>query len=370
MNVRVYYDSRCLHHDNGPGHPERSERVAAIMRRVETAQYGAAHEVVPCEPVGRTEIERVHARRYVDEVEASADRDRTVFDADTSANRHSWLAARLAAGGAVAATRSAIAGESFYSFVAMRPPGHHAESDRAMGFCLLNNAAIAAADAIAGGLERVAIIDWDVHHGNGTEHIFADRSDVFYVSLHQWPHYPGTGRSTDIGTGAGAGYTMNIPLPAGSGEAEYLRAIDELVLPVLARYDPELILVSAGFDAHERDPLAGMLLGATSYRRITERLRAFAGDAAGRRIVHLLEGGYDLEALSGGVDAVLRALSGRGAGGDDRGPRDGLAGGVGAVGGSGVGGSGVGGSAAELASSAIEETRAALGAYWKIGEAE
>ncbi len=309
MNLRVYYDQQCLLHDNGPGHPERSERVAAIMRRVEAGDYGVACEVVPCDPVGRTEIERVHTPAYVDELEASANRDRTVFDADTTANRHSWLSARLAAGGAVAATRAAVAGDPVYSFVAMRPPGHHAEHDRAMGFCLLNNVAIAAADALAAGLERVAIVDWDVHHGNGTEHIFADRPDVFYVSLHQSPHYPGTGRSSDVGAGSGAGYTMNLPLPAGSGEGEYLRAVDDLVLPVLAQYNPELVLVSAGFDAHERDPLAGMLLGATSYRRITERLRSFADDVAGRRIVHVLEGGYDLDALSTGVDAVLGALA-------------------------------------------------------------
>ncbi|HKJ85236.1 MAG TPA: histone deacetylase [Spirochaetia bacterium] len=360
MDLRVYYDQRCLQHDNGPGHPERSERVAAIMRRVEAGEYGVAHEIRSCDPVDRIEIERVHTAGYTDELEASAERERTVFDADTSANRHSWLAARLAAGGAVAATRAAIAGESVYSFVAMRPPGHHAETDRAMGFCLLNNAAIAAADALAAGITRVAIIDWDVHHGNGTEHIFADRSDVFYVSLHQAPHYPGTGRSTDVGLGAGAGYTMNVPLPAGSGEGEYLRAIDELVVPILSQYGPQLVLVSAGFDAHERDPLAGMLLGAVSYRRITERLRAFADEVATRRIVHLLEGGYDLEALSSGVHAVLEALSspdvrvGRRGLGDDRAPDDRSA----------------GGSAADLAASALDETRAALSPYWEIGNTE
>jgi acetoin utilization deacetylase AcuC-like enzyme len=312
MELRVYYDERVLAHDNGPGHPERSERVSTALQRVKETDYGVPTRIVAPEPAGRSELERVHRASYVDQVEASSRRDRTVFDADTAANRHSWLAARLAAGGAVEAVRAALRDEQVRSFVLMRPPGHHAEADHAMGFCLFNNAAIAAADALNSGAKKVAIVDWDVHHGNGTEHAFYDRCDVCYVSVHQAAHYPGTGRRADVGEGAGAGHTVNVPLPAGSGGAEYLRVMDELVVPVLEQYEPEVIMVSAGFDAHERDPLAGMLLNRSDYYQITNRLRACADACCGGRIVHLLEGGYDLGGLADGVDAVLRSLAGTG----------------------------------------------------------
>jgi acetoin utilization deacetylase AcuC-like enzyme len=309
MELRLYHHPRCLYHENLPGHPERPERVRAILRTVEGSSYPVPVSLREAPPANRADLERVHDPAYVERVAASRDRGRTVFDADTSAGEHSYEAALLAAGGALAAVRAAVSGQEAYSFVATRPPGHHAESDHAMGFCLFNNVAVAAADALASGLERVAIVDWDVHHGNGTQHIFASRSDVLYVSLHQSPHYPGTGTSSEIGTGDGEGYTMNLPLPAGSAEAEYLACFDELILPVLEQYRPQLVLVSAGFDADRRDPLAGMMLDHDAYEAITERLRTFADATADGRIVHLLEGGYDLEALSDGVDAVLRVLA-------------------------------------------------------------
>lgn len=178
MNPVIYYDDGCLLHENGPGHPERPERIEAIMRRVGAGDYALSPRVIAPSPAGREELERVHEPRYVDSIEASAGGERTIFDADTSANAHTARAARLAAGGALEAVRAVCAGEAVRPFVVMRPPGHHAERDRAMGFCIFNNAAVAAADARARGLERVAIVDWDVHHGNGTEHIFADRGDV------------------------------------------------------------------------------------------------------------------------------------------------------------------------------------------------
>ncbi|MFP4114471.1 MAG: histone deacetylase [Spirochaetota bacterium] len=375
MELRVYHHPLCLYHENAPGHPERPERVQSILRRIRTADYALPLSLVEPEPATRAAIERVHSSSYVDRVAASAESDRTVFDADTSANRHSYEAARLAAGGALAATRAAVAGDDAYSFVAMRPPGHHAEHAAAMGFCLFNNVAIAAEEALASGLKRVAIVDWDVHHGNGTEHSFASRSDVLYVSLHQASHYPGTGASSDVGVGDGVGHTINFPLPAGSGEAEYLRCFHEVILPVLHQYDPELLLVSAGFDAHESDPLAGMLLDRNAYEAITDLLRSFADGIAPSRIVHLLEGGYDLEALSDGADAVLSALARGSASSDAR-----------------VGEAGVSdprasespaarepstadeqthdgfdtGYASRLAAAAIEETRSALRDYWSL----
>ncbi len=345
MNLCVYHDSRCLAHENGPGHPERPERMTAILDRVTTRDYGVPLRVASAVPAARDDLALVHTSAYLDELERSTRRPYTVFDADTAANEHSYLAARVAAGGVIAAVRAALSGEHEYSFVAMRPPGHHAEADCAMGFCLVNHAAVAAARAIASGVERVAIVDWDVHHGNGTHHIFADRSDVLYASLHQSPHYPGTGRSTEIGTGPGAGYTVNVPLPAGCGEAEYLRALDELVLPVLDQFRPELVIVSVGFDVHERDPLAGMLLTSSSFSLITRRLRDLADAHAGGRIVHVLEGGYDLRALADGVDAVLTTL----ANGAAEQPRP-----------------GTGGTAERLAATAIGRTREALASYWKL----
>jgi len=308
VELLIYYDEGCLLHENGPGHPERPERIGSIMRCVEAGECVPAPRVVAPTPAGREEIERVHACDYVDAIEASAGSVRTVFDADTSANAHTFRAATLAAGGAVAAVRAVCSGEVVRPFVVMRPPGHHAERDRAMGFCIFNNAAIAAADALAGGLERVAIVDWDVHHGNGTEHIFADRRDVLYVSLHEYPHYPGTGRSADVGHDEGAGYTVNVPLSAGSGAAEYLRAFDEIVLPALDRYAPQLVIVSAGFDGHGNDPLAGMQLDGPAYAAMTRRLVGVANRHAEGRIVHLLEGGYDLAGLVDGFGAVVGAL--------------------------------------------------------------
>ncbi|MFW5743202.1 MAG: histone deacetylase [Spirochaetota bacterium] len=308
MELLIFYDEGCLLHDNGPGHPERPERIQSIIRRVEAGEYGPAPRVVAPRQARREEIERVHACDYVDAIEASAGSDRTVFDADTSANAHTFRAAMLAAGGAVAAVRTVCSGEAVRPFVVMRPPGHHAERDRAMGFCIFNNAAVAAADALAGGLERVAIVDYDVHHGNGTEHIFADRRDVLYVSLHEYPHYPGTGRSADTGHDAGAGYTVNVPLPTGSGAAEYLHAFDEIVLPALDRYAPQLVIVSAGFDGHGNDPLAGMQLDGPAYAAMTRGLVEVADRHAEGRIVHLLEGGYDVAGLADGFGAVVGAL--------------------------------------------------------------
>lgn len=356
VELLIYHDDACLLHENGPGHPERPERIQSIMRRVEGGEYDPAPRVIAPSPAGREELERVHDTDYIDAVEASAGSERTVFDADTSANAHTFRAASLAAGGALDATRAVCSDERMRPFVVMRPPGHHAERDRAMGFCIFNNAAVAAADAIARGVERVAIVDWDVHHGNGTEHIFADRADVLYVSLHEYPHYPGTGRSADVGRDDGAGYTVNVPLPTASGPAEYLFAFDELVVPMLDRYAPQLLIVSAGFDGHGNDPLAGMHLDGAAYAAMTRRLLAVAERHAGGRIVHLLEGGYDLAGLADGFGAVLGVLAGTAA----------------ASGESGDGRHrtrGSGEAIAPRAAEAIDETRRALAPWWNLDDA-
>jgi acetoin utilization deacetylase AcuC-like enzyme len=233
----------------------------------------------------------------------------TFFDADTQSNQHSYHAARLAAGAVVGAVDHVTEEPRVRPFAVVRPPGHHAEADRAMGFCFINSVAVGAAYALAElSYSRVAIVDWDVHHGNGTQHIFYDRGDVFYVSLHQSPHYPGTGAASERGRGAGEDATLNVPMAAGSDGADYLRAFEEQILPELDRYRPELVMVSAGFDAHRNDPLASMQLGGTDYAAMTQRLLSVANRHAAGRIVHVLEGGYDLDALCEGADAVIRCL--------------------------------------------------------------
>ena len=307
MAVPIYSDDACLAHSAGSAHPERPERISAILRRLRGRRADSGIGFMTARPASIDSLVAVHDRVYLSALEATETAPFTVFDADTTANQHTWRAARAAAGAAVAAVDQAVADPTARPFVVARPPGHHAEADRAMGFCFVNTAAVAAAHAHAVGIERVAIVDWDVHHGNGTERIFADRADVLYVSLHQYPHYPGTGARTDRGSGAGLGYTVNVPLPAGSGEREYRDAFAEL-LPVLTDYAPQILIVSAGFDADSRDPLASMEIGPAAYRWMTERLADCAIASAGGRIVHVLEGGYDLSALADGVDAVVGAL--------------------------------------------------------------
>jgi acetoin utilization deacetylase AcuC-like enzyme len=223
---------------------------------------------------------------------------------DTHASERSWEAALRASGSVVEAVDHVLGERDGLAFCAVRPPGHHAERDRPMGFCLFNNVAVGARHAQrAHGIRKVAILDWDVHHGNGTQHIFEDDASVFYVSLHQYPFYPGTGASTERGRGAGEGCTLNIPLPAGTGEDRYLEAFDRQVLPGLHRFGPELLLISAGFDAHRDDPLGGMRLSEGSFAQFTARVKDLAP------IVSVLEGGYDLEALARSVEAHLTVLA-------------------------------------------------------------
>jgi acetoin utilization deacetylase AcuC-like enzyme len=263
------------------------------------------------------DLERVHAPRYVERVKSTSSQDYHRFDLDTVANRFSHAAARRAAGAVIACTESVVAGSHDSAFALVRPPGHHAEGDRAMGFCFFNSVAIAAEYA-RHVLEcpRVAIFDFDVHHGNGTQHSFYDRSDVLYLSIHQDHFYPGTGDVAEIGAGGGVGYTVNLPVPSGTGDYSYFYLTDRILRPVLTQFAPSLILVSAGFDTHSNEPLAGMRMTTEGYGNITAILLdiadGIASDIGGRKppLVFALEGGYDQEALAGGVSAVLDALSG------------------------------------------------------------
>ena len=310
MTVGLVQHPVFLEHDNGPGHPERPERLTAIAQAVEKSPARSEFTQLPTRDATRAELELVHGAHYLDWLEETRERELTILDPDTRATNRTMSAAVRAAGSALSAVQASVTGDISRSFVLCRPPGHHAEANRAMGFCLVNNAAVAVAAAISiHGLRSVAVVDWDVHHGNGTDHIFAARSDVLYMSIHQHPHYPGTGTVTEVGRDEGTGFSVNVPLPSGCADSDYALAMDDVIVPILREFAPELIIVSAGFDAHRNDPLSGMLLTAEAYESITRKLVGVAEDTASGRIVHLLEGGYDLAGLAEGVTAVLSVLT-------------------------------------------------------------
>jgi len=305
----IVYHPACLGHDTGPGHPERPERLAAIKRRLEAVGLWDALEVIEPAPSPRPALLRVHQEEHLDRVRRACLGAPARLDPDTPVSAGSWDAALLSAGGAIAACDAVAAGRAGSAFVATRPPGHHAEADRAMGFCLFNNVAVAARHLQAErGLGRIFILDWDVHHGNGTQRLFEDDDTVFYFSTHQYPFYPGSGACAERGRDRGAGFTLNVPMPAGSGDGEYLAVFRDLLLPALDRFRPEFILISAGFDAHRDDTLAGMRLTEAGYAALTTLVKEAADRLCGGRIVALLEGGYDLRALAASVEAHLRAL--------------------------------------------------------------
>jgi acetoin utilization deacetylase AcuC-like enzyme len=296
-------------HDAGPGHPERPERLDAIRDGLRAAGLEAPLRLLEPRPAADVDLLRVHSAAHLEHVAQSEGR-RLRFDADTEAGPRSHEAARLAAGGAVEALGRVLEGDLDRAFCLARPPGHHAEPGRAMGFCLFNNVAVAAAHALARGLERVLVVDFDVHHGNGTQHAFWEDPRVLYVSSHAWPFYPGTGGLDEVGEGAGAGYTLNLPMPMGLGDAEYAAIYREIVVPAARRFDPQLVLVSAGFDAWDGDPLAGMRVGEQGFAAVaTACLETAAGSARGRA-VFVLEGGYSLEGLARGSRAVVSCMLG------------------------------------------------------------
>ena len=290
--IRIYTHPACLSHDTGPGHAERAERLASVLEALRAAFPQLQPELAP--RASRGQLLRVPAQRLLDEVLESRPSTRVALDPDTMLSPESAEAALRAAGAAVAAVDAVLRGETMRAFCAVRPPGHHATADAAMGFCLFNNVAVAAAHALAKhGLARVAIADFDVHHGNGTQAIFEHDPRVLFLSSHQWPLYPGTGSADE----RGAGNIHNAPLPAGAGSVPFQAAWRERLLPELERFRPQLVLVSDGFDAHERDPLAALQLVADDYAWLTGELVAIARRHAQGRIVSMLEGGYDLDAL-------------------------------------------------------------------------
>jgi acetoin utilization deacetylase AcuC-like enzyme len=309
MATLILTDERLLAHDAGPGHPESPARLRAILSELERSPPTDVTFETP-RPATAAEIDAVHSRAHRELLQGLAGK-RARLDADTSTSEGSWEAASLAAGAAAGAVEAVWSGRADNAFALVRPPGHHAEAERAMGFCLLNNAAIAAEAARRLGAARVLVLDWDVHHGNGTQHIFAARDDVMYLSAHQYPFYPGTGAPTEVGAGAGRGFTVNCALPGGQDDADYGAVFHDLFLPAARAFAPELVLVSAGFDPHARDPLADMLLTERGFASMAAAMTTLARDTCGGKLVLLLEGGYDLAALPASVRACLEAMRGR-----------------------------------------------------------
>jgi acetoin utilization deacetylase AcuC-like enzyme len=320
MSLILITSDRFAEHRMPPGHPERVER-AEVMNAVASRARARGYEVTAPHPASTEQLARVHAPEYIARIAETAGRA-IALDPDTYTSAESQGVALLAAGAAIDAVKIAMnvddSGRGRPSgrpglnaaLAMVRPPGHHAERGRAMGFCLFNNVAVAAAHARADGASRVAIVDYDVHHGNGTQHMFESDPGVLYVSLHQFPFYPGTGAAAEIGRGAGTGFTVNLPLEVGAVDEDYRVAFSEVVVPVLRQYDPDLLLVSAGFDAHERDPLAGMRLTSGAFAAMTMELRRVAEERSEGRLVLVTEGGYDLAALAESLDAVIESLAG------------------------------------------------------------
>jgi acetoin utilization deacetylase AcuC-like enzyme len=308
--VACYDDPVFGEHEAGPGHAERPERLEAVRRGLR--QGGLVEALVPLapRPATRAELLRVHTPEHVDRV-AAAEGKSVRFDPDTAMGPRSYAAAIRAAGAVVDAVERVLDGAIDRAFCSVRPPGHHARPGRAMGFCLLNNVAVGAAAALARGLERVAVIDFDVHHGNGTQEAFYRDRRVLFVSSHQFPFYPGTGDLDEVGEGDGRGFTVNLPMPAGTGDGDYRRAYREIVEPIGRAFDPELVLVSAGFDAHRDDPLGGMALTPAGFAELMDVCLAVASGAARGRLVAVLEGGYDLDGIADSTAAVVGRMLGR-----------------------------------------------------------
>lgn len=307
MPVAFVTHPDCATHRNGPGHPERPERLRAVLDAVQRAEIEEHLRRITPERLDEHLLEAVHAARYVDLVRRLDAEGGGMLDADTAVSPGSFQAALASAGGAAAAVDAVLAQGLDAAFAAVRPPGHHARPAQGMGFCLFNNAALAAAAAMERhGRSRILILDWDVHHGNGTQEIFYRSDRVLFISLHQEYWYPGTGAVEETGAGEGAGFTVNVPLPPGAGNEAYAHVFEEVVLPVGAAFAPELVLISAGYDAHAGDPLGGMRLTADGFRRLTELVRT----ALRAPIAALLEGGYDLIHLGKSVVATLGGLAG------------------------------------------------------------
>jgi acetoin utilization deacetylase AcuC-like enzyme len=311
MKTGIVKDWRFLEHRMGDYHPESPLRLRAIYEMLEKEEEFASYPLIEPRPATDEEIEYVHTQDYLEQIKDTAGRERVYLDPDTSTSPRSYEIACLAAGGVLEAADWIMEGRIQNAFAFIRPPGHHAEAMTARGFCIFNNIAIAAEHLIrTHGLARLLVVDWDLHHGNGTQHAFESRRDVLYFSTHQFPHYPGTGFWNEVGSGAGVGFTVNVPLSPGKTDDDFLFIFHRLLFPIARKYRPEFILVSAGFDIFAGDPLGGMMATAAGVGALTAALMSLAAETAESRLLLTLEGGYVLGGLVGGVKRVLEVLGG------------------------------------------------------------
>ncbi|MEW6258503.1 MAG: histone deacetylase [Thermodesulfobacteriota bacterium] len=303
----VFHDLRFGNHDPGDDHPESTKRMQAVEKALDPLRGR-----IPIEPgrlIEAKALERLHSPAYIRFVQESANRHRSALSSDTFASASTYETALLAAGTAQAAVEVVLQGTCRSSFALVRPPGHHAEFGRSMGYCVFNNTALAADHAVNRfGLERVLVIDWDVHHGNGTQHLFETDPRVLFFSVHQSPLFPGTGHLMEVGRGKAEGLTVNVPLPKGCTNDDYALVFDRMLTPIARTFRPQIILVSAGFDAHFRDPLGGMQVDGNGFAKMTRSIMTLAAEICNGRLVLILEGGYDIDALAESVSAVLMQL--------------------------------------------------------------
>jgi acetoin utilization deacetylase AcuC-like enzyme len=312
MKTGIVKDRRYMDHDMGPYHPENPGRIEAVYTMIDTEIRFPYMEIEP-HPAEEEEVGLVHSPGYITQIKQTAGRGRVILDPDTSTSPRSYETAMLAVGGLLKTADLIMEGKIQNGFALVRPPGHHAEASHAMGFCIFNNIAVAAEYLVKKhGIKKILIVDWDLHHGNGTQHAFENRKDILYFSAHQFPYYPGSGYWDEVGRAEGEGYTVNVPLRPGKRDEDYLYIFRKILVPIASVFEPEFILVSAGFDNCIGDPLGGMMVSSRGFGAMAEELLSLAEKYSRNRILFTLEGGYSLEGLREGIKQVLYQMSGEG----------------------------------------------------------